>query len=425
VLPESVPSRSYQLPKPVRVRQESLDGLAAALGYALPVASAPITYLFVLAQPAFEALFSDPELQLDLSRIIHVEQSFNQLCPLRAGDVVQVLLTIDKMRARGDAMFITIVGEVNRVDGTPVGTLTTTLLHHNKAAVNELRDNAVSETPSGAPSTSHSDLNNGGGVDFVAGMVLGLGDEDVVASGLGDGGGGGFVAGTVLGLGGKSVFDSGDEDVVASGLGDGGGGGFVAGTVLGSGGKSAFGLGGKSVFDSGDGNVIVSGLGGGDGGGFVAGTVLGSGDGDVVALDAETTVGSNSGFVVGRKFPPTASSVTRDQLLRYASVSGDVNPIHQSDAAARAIGLTGVLAHGMWTMGAVIGKVIAELGGELARVRSYRTRFAAPLYVPVDGATFDVSAEVVALVDGVATVTLDVVQKGVQILSGAKVEVWI
>ena len=43
--------------------------------------------------------------------------------------------------------------------------------------------------------------------------------------------------------------------------------------------------------------------------------------------------------------------VARVQLVRYAGASGDFNPIHFDDEAARARGLGGVIAHGMLSMG--------------------------------------------------------------------------
>lgn len=45
--------------------------------------------------------------------------------------------------------------------------------------------------------------------------------------------------------------------------------------------------------------------------------------------------------------------VTRDQLVRYAGASGDFNPLHTDDEAARAAGFEGVVAHGMLVMGFV------------------------------------------------------------------------
>ncbi|MCP3741012.1 MaoC/PaaZ C-terminal domain-containing protein [Rossellomorea sp. BNER] len=43
--------------------------------------------------------------------------------------------------------------------------------------------------------------------------------------------------------------------------------------------------------------------------------------------------------------------VTKLDLIKYSKVSGDHNPIHLSDEAAKNAGLPGIIAHGMWTMG--------------------------------------------------------------------------
>ena len=48
------------------------------------------------------------------------------------------------------------------------------------------------------------------------------------------------------------------------------------------------------------------------------------------------------------------SALTRDSLVRYAGASGDFNPIHYRDDVAAAVGLPGVLAHGMLTMGIAV-----------------------------------------------------------------------
>ncbi|KAA0547214.1 dehydratase [Bacillus sp. BGMRC 2118] len=43
--------------------------------------------------------------------------------------------------------------------------------------------------------------------------------------------------------------------------------------------------------------------------------------------------------------------VSRIDLIKYAGASGDYNPIHTIDEKAKSLGLPGVIAHGMWTMG--------------------------------------------------------------------------
>ncbi|WP_449621521.1 MaoC/PaaZ C-terminal domain-containing protein [Robertmurraya sp. Marseille-Q9965] len=45
------------------------------------------------------------------------------------------------------------------------------------------------------------------------------------------------------------------------------------------------------------------------------------------------------------------SPVSRLDLIKYAGASGDYNPIHTIDDEAKKLGLPGVIAHGMWTMG--------------------------------------------------------------------------
>lgn len=75
--------------------------------------------------------------------------------------------------------------------------------------------------------------------------------------------------------------------------------------------------------------------------------------------------------------------LTRDSLVRYAGASLDFNPIHYRDDVAKSVGLPGVLAHGMLTMG-VASAVATDWLGTSAVVTDYQTRFTKP--VPVDAA---------------------------------------
>lgn len=78
--------------------------------------------------------------------------------------------------------------------------------------------------------------------------------------------------------------------------------------------------------------------------------------------------------------------ISRDRLVRYAAASGDLNPIHYNDAFAESVGLPGVIAHGMLTMGLVGGALTDWLESwdpaGIARVVRYGTRFARPIPVP-------------------------------------------
>lgn len=75
--------------------------------------------------------------------------------------------------------------------------------------------------------------------------------------------------------------------------------------------------------------------------------------------------------------------VTRQQLVRYAGASGDFNHIHFSDHFATKLGLDGVIAHGMLTMGTAL-RVVTDWAGDPSRVEECSFRFARPVPVPDD-----------------------------------------
>lgn len=107
-----------------------------------------------------------------------------------------------------------------------------------------------------------------------------------------------------------------------------------------------------------------------------------------------------SELAVGELVAEAAVHLTRDSLVRYAGASGDFNPIHYRDDVAEAVGLPGVLAHGMLTMGVAVQPVVDWLGGDSGRILDYQARFTRPVIVhPHDGADLAISARVGA-VDG-------------------------
>lgn len=86
--------------------------------------------------------------------------------------------------------------------------------------------------------------------------------------------------------------------------------------------------------------------------------------------------------------------LTRDALVRYAGASGDFNPIHYRDDIAASVGLPGVIAHGMLTMGLSVQPVV-DWAGDPARVADYQVRFTRPVVVdPAAGASVSVVAKV-------------------------------
>lgn len=74
-------------------------------------------------------------------------------------------------------------------------------------------------------------------------------------------------------------------------------------------------------------------------------------------------------------------SVTRADLVRYAGASGDFNPIHWNERFATEVGLPGVIAHGMFTMGAAV-QLVTDWVGDPGAIVDYQTRFTKPVPVP-------------------------------------------
>jgi acyl dehydratase len=69
-----------------------------------------------------------------------------------------------------------------------------------------------------------------------------------------------------------------------------------------------------------------------------------------------------------------------DQTYRYSKASGDLVPIHLDDEAARAVGLPGIIIHGMCTMAHNSWAAIRELAeGDPARLHRLAVRFSRPV----------------------------------------------
>jgi acyl dehydratase len=131
-----------------------------------------------------------------------------------------------------------------------------------------------------------------------------------------------------------------------------------------------------------------------------------------------------AGLEVGQIVAEQTFALTRDTLVRYAGASGDFNPIHYRDDTARSVGLPGVLAHGMLTMGFAVQPVVDWLGGDSGKISDYQVRFTRP--VPVDaesGAEVTVVAKVGVLDDDGARIDLTVTFNGETVLGKAQVRV--
>lgn len=128
---------------------------------------------------------------------------------------------------------------------------------------------------------------------------------------------------------------------------------------------------------------------------------------------------------VGQVIGTTEFLLTRDSLVRYAGASGDFNQIHYRDDVAAAVGLPGVLAHGMLTMGAAV-QVAVDWVGNAGAIVDYQVRFTKPVVVdPVNGAVLMVTGKVgeIDADNNVVRIDLDAVFEDTKVLGKAQARV--
>ncbi|WP_194396183.1 MaoC/PaaZ C-terminal domain-containing protein [Microbacterium atlanticum] len=140
-------------------------------------------------------------------------------------------------------------------------------------------------------------------------------------------------------------------------------------------------------------------------------------------MSAASTGSGLGALAVGDVVAERTVHLTRESLVRYAGASGDFNPIHYRDDVAAAVGLPGVLAHGMLTMGLAVGTVESWLG-DTGRILEYGVRFTKPVVVdPEAGADVTVVAKVGAVDEDSARIDLTVSAAGTTVLVKAQVRV--
>lgn len=129
--------RTYPPTAPYEVSAAKIGELARALGegnpaYAGDAPVAPPTFVAVIAAGAWDSLFGDAELDLALRRVVHADQRFDYVRPLRAGDRVSAVLAIDKVRVRGEVDIIGVSVKVATLDGEPICSASSTFYHSHE-----------------------------------------------------------------------------------------------------------------------------------------------------------------------------------------------------------------------------------------------------------------------------------------------------
>lgn len=94
---------------------------------------------------------------------------------------------------------------------------------------------------------------------------------------------------------------------------------------------------------------------------------------------------------IGDTAPSLAHTLTRADLVQYAGASGDFNPMHTDEVAAKEAGMPSVFGHGMFSAG-LLATAITNWAG-IGRLTSYRVRFVKQTW---PGERFSTSVSVVA-----------------------------
>jgi len=146
-LDQSFVGRVYPATAPYEVGREKIREFAEAIGddnpvYRDRVAAQALGYPDVIAPPTFPIVLSlgaagaatrDPALGLDYDRVVHGEQRFSYNRPITAGDVLQVTVSIESIRAAAGNDILTTRSEVRTADGELVVTAFSTLVARGTA----------------------------------------------------------------------------------------------------------------------------------------------------------------------------------------------------------------------------------------------------------------------------------------------------
>ena len=130
------------------------------------------------------------------------------------------------------------------------------------------------------------------------------------------------------------------------------------------------------------------------------------------------------GFPRGARTQPLGSFAVRvdhDQTFRYRDASGDDNAIHVDPAVATAVGLPGIIVHGLCTMAMTSQAVIATCAaGDPARLRRLAVRFSRPVFPGTDVVTTMYDA---GSVDGRRVYAFEAHSGGALVISNGRAEI--
>ncbi len=124
-------NRSYPSKETFKVTSEQINQFAKAIGetnsYIAQGYASP-TFLISIQMGAMQVALFDPELGLDWNKVVHGEQSFEYKKPVKAGDELSFISTIEDIKTKVGNDFITVRSDVKDSNNQDVATLRATLI---------------------------------------------------------------------------------------------------------------------------------------------------------------------------------------------------------------------------------------------------------------------------------------------------------
>ena len=141
-LDQSFVGRSYPPTRPYEVGREKIREFAEAIGEDNPAYTdreaagalghpdviAPPTFIFAITFRAARQVTEDPQLGLDYDRVVHGDQKFVHVRPVRPGDRLSVSTTIESIKSMAGNDILDVRGDVHDESGELVVTAYTKLV---------------------------------------------------------------------------------------------------------------------------------------------------------------------------------------------------------------------------------------------------------------------------------------------------------
>ncbi|MGI8433172.1 MAG: FAS1-like dehydratase domain-containing protein [Nocardioidaceae bacterium] len=130
-LDPALAGRAFAPTAPYTVGREKLAEFRESIGAAATDddETAPLTFPIVVAFRAMTQLMTDPDVGIELRNIVHRDQRFEQVRPIRAGDELVATLTVETLRAAAGMDVLGTRTEIATIGGEPVATAFATLVH--------------------------------------------------------------------------------------------------------------------------------------------------------------------------------------------------------------------------------------------------------------------------------------------------------